>query len=237
VVIEDACHALGASYKGKTVGCISDMTVFSFHPVKHITTGEGGMVATDNEEMAAKLRLLHSHGIKGDARERQAKGDWYYEMVDLGYNYRLTDIACALGLSQLRRLDKNLSRRHEIARRYSSAFADLESIILPVERDYVSSAWHLFPIRLDLKRLEKGRAAIFSALRAENIGVNVHYIPVHTHPYYRKRFGYKGGEYPHAEEAYDSLISLPMFHGMTDEDVEDVIKAVTKVVENYAARV
>lgn len=235
VVIEDACHALGAEYRGRRAGGLSDMTVFSFHPVKHITTGEGGMVTTNNSEFARRLRLLRNHGIEGDARQRQAKGQWYYEMVDLGYNYRLTDIGCALGLSQLKRLDGNLDRRREIASRYGAAFRQLPEIILPAERDYVSSAWHLYPIRLDLHRLKAGRAEVFAALRAENIGVNVHYIPVHTHPYYRMQYGYKGGEYPRAEEAYKALVSLPMFHGMTDQDIRDVIDAVSKVIGYYAA--
>ncbi len=235
VVIEDACHALGALYKGHIVGGISDITVFSFHPVKHITTGEGGMVTTNDKEFVGRLKLLRNHGIEGDARQRQAKGQWYYEMVDLGYNYRLTDIGCALGLSQLKKLDKNLARRREIASIYHRALGDLPGIRLPVQMDYVSSAWHLYPVRFDLRQLKGGRPEIFSALRAENIGVNVHYIPVHMHPYYRMMFGYRGGEYPVAEAAYETLVSLPMFHGMTDLDVQDVVDAVGKVLEHYAA--
>ncbi|NYT09585.1 MAG: UDP-4-amino-4,6-dideoxy-N-acetyl-beta-L-altrosamine transaminase [Methanosarcinales archaeon] len=234
LIIEDACHALGAEYKGKRVGSISHMTVFSFHPVKHITTGEGGMVTTDDPEIERKLRLFRNHGIEGDARQRQAKGQWYYEMIDLGYNYRLTDISCALGLSQLKRLDQNLSRRREIASTYRSEFEDIPGVILPTERSYVASAWHLYAIRLDFKSLNATRAEIFAALRAENIGVNVHYIPVHLHPYYRNLFGYKGGEYPVAEAAYESLISLPIFQGMTNGDVSDVIKALSKVLSHYA---
>ena len=234
LVIEDACHALGAKYRGRNVGGICDMTVFSFHPVKHITTGEGGMVATNDDELAAKLLRFRNHGIEGDARQRQAKGQWYYEMVDLGYNYRLTDIGCALGLSQLRRLDDNLSRRTEIAGCYNAAMRDLPGIILPVVRPGASSAWHLYPVRFDCAALSVGRKEIFAALRAENIGVNVHYIPVHIHPYYRQRFGYHGSEYPVAETAYDTLISLPMFHGMTDQDAKDVINAMRKVFRRYA---
>jgi perosamine synthetase len=233
-IIEDACHALGAMYKGMPVGGISDMTVFSFHPVKHITTGEGGMVVTDSQEYARRLRLLRNHGIEGDARSRQERGQWYYEMVDLGFNYRLTDIGCALGLSQLKRLDRNVLRRKEIASCYRTGLAKLPGIQLPMERGDVSSSWHLYPIRFDRSRLGVGRTEIFAALRTENIGVNVHYIPVHTHPYYRRLLGYKGGEYPVAEAAYDTLISLPMFHGMTNQDVKDVIEAVTKVFRYYA---
>ena len=230
VVIEDASHALGADYKGRRVGSISHMTVFSFHPVKHVTTGEGGMVTTDRPELAARLRLFRNHGINSDARQRQTAGQWYYEMVALGYNYRLTDIASALGLAQLRKLETNLVRRRQIARLYEATFSEMPGVIHPPERPEVTSAWHLYPIRLDLPALRFCRAEVFAALRAENIGVNVHYIPVHQHPFYRERFGYKGGEYPRAEAAYDSLISLPMFHGMTGRDVQDVIDSIDKVI-------
>jgi UDP-4-amino-4,6-dideoxy-N-acetyl-beta-L-altrosamine transaminase len=234
IVIEDACHALGAEHSGRKVGAICDMTVFSFHPVKHITTGEGGMVTTNEDDMAARLRRFRNHGIESDARQRQAKGQWYYEMTDLGYNYRLTDIACALGLSQLRTLEENLSRRRKIADIYKADLNDVQGIILPFAKSYVIPAWHLYPMRFDPTKFRVGREEIFAALRAENIGVNVHYIPVHNHPYYRHRFGYKGGEYPVAEVAYETLISLPMFHGMKDEDAEDVIEAVEKVFKYYA---
>jgi perosamine synthetase len=233
VVIEDACHALGAEYKGKRVGGISHMTVFSFHPVKHLTTGEGGMVTTDNTAYADALRKFRNHGISSGARDRQQAGQWQYEMVLLGYNYRLTDVACALGLSQLKKLESNLKRRREIAARYAVALREMTGVCAPGVRDEVLPAWHLYPIRLDFARLSAGRAQIFRALRAENIGVNVHYIPVHLHPYYRERFGYRGGEFPIAENAYDSLISLPMFHGMSDADVDDVIRAVELVTSFY----
>jgi len=233
VVIEDACHALGSEYKGRRVGSIAHMTVFSFHPVKHLTTGEGGMVTTDNAAYADALRKFRNHGISSGARDRQQAGQWHYEMVLLGYNYRLTDIACALGLSQLKKLEQNLARRREIAARYTAAFREMPGICAPVVREEALPAWHLYPVRLDLARLSAGRAEIFRALRAENIGVNVHYIPVHLHPYYRERFGYRGGEFPVAESAYESLISLPMFHGMSDQDVEDVIRAVDLVIGYY----
>ncbi len=233
IVIEDACHALGAEYRQRRTGSIADMTVFSFHPVKHLTTGEGGMVTTDRADYAEKLRQFRNHGISSDARQRQSEGQWHYEMVALGFNYRLTDIACALGLSQLKKLDANLLRRREIAARYATAFRDLREITLPAVRFDVNPAWHLFPIRLNLKKLNADRREIFRALRAENIGVNVHYIPVHCHPYYRDSFGYRGGEYPVAEDAYERLISLPMFHAMSDEDVQDVIHAVGKVAAHF----
>jgi len=229
IVIEDACHALGAEYHGRKVGSISDMTVFSFHPVKHITTGEGGMVSTNNQSLAETLRRFRNHGISSDARQRQTAGQWHYEMVLLGFNYRLPDIGCALGMRQLGSLDSNLARRREIAQRYTAAFRQTAGVIPPADAPDANPAWHLYPIRLRLEDLTADRAEIFRALRAENIGVNVHYIPVHLHPYYRDRFGYKGGEFPVAEDAYSRLISLPMFHGMTDQDVEDVIAAVQKI--------
>jgi len=230
VVIEDACHALGSEYRGRPVGSIAHMTVFSFHPVKHITTGEGGMVTTDDAWFAERLRLFRNHGISTDARQRQSKGQWHYEMVALGLNYRLTDIGCALGLSQLRRLLPNLARRRQIAARYSAELSTIPGVITPVTRDNVNPAWHLYPIRIDTGRLHVDRDDIFRALRAENIGVNVHYIPVHLHPYYRDRFGFQPGDFPFAESAYERLISLPMFQAMTDQDVSDVINAAAKVI-------
>ena len=229
LVIEDAAHALGAKYRSRMVGSISHMSVFSFHAVKHLTTGEGGMVTTNNGEFVQRLREVRNHGIDSDARARQADGQWHYEMTTLGFNYRLTDIACALGLAQLPRLSANLARRRAIAARYGKALATVPSLTLPIVAADVTSAWHLYPVRVDASI---DRAEVFNALRAEGLGVNVHYIPVHLHPYYRSRFGYRGGEFPIAETASGRLISLPMFHGMTDEDVDDVIFAVEKVM-NY----
>ncbi|MGB0116413.1 MAG: UDP-4-amino-4,6-dideoxy-N-acetyl-beta-L-altrosamine transaminase [Terriglobales bacterium] len=232
LLIEDACHALGAEYHGKRVGSLADMTVFSFHPVKHLTTGEGGMVTTSNPRLAETLRRFRNHGISSEARQRHESGQWFYEMVLLGFNYRLTDIACALGLSQLEKLEANLARRREIAAQYAEAFREMAAIVIPPVRNGVDPAWHLYPVRLNLEMFSVNRGEIFRALRAENIGVNVHYIPVHQHPYYRERF--KSEEnYPVAEDAYERLISLPMFHSMTAQDVEDVIHAVTKIVHHY----
>jgi perosamine synthetase len=236
IVIEDACHALGAEYQGRRVGSLADMTVFSFHPVKHVTTGEGGMVTTSSPQFAETLRRFRNHGISSDARQRHNAGQWHYEMVLLGFNYRLPDFACALGLEQLKRLDANLARRRKIAATYTAAFRDVPGVIPPAVREEVNPAWHLYPIRLDLPKLTADRAQIFRALRAENIGVNVHYIPVHLHPYYRERFSYRGGEFPAAEDAYARLISLPMFHSMTDGDVADVVEAVHKVVQHFMRR-
>jgi len=233
LLIEDACHALGAEYRGKRAGGIADMTVFSFHPVKHLTTGEGGMVTTNHARAAETMRRFRNHGISSEARQRQESGQWFYEMVLLGFNYRLTDFACALGRSQLEKLDANLSRRRQIAARYSSAFKGQGGLTPPGVHGDVNPAWHLYPIRVDAGKLRGGRPQIFRALRAENIGVNVHYIPIHQHPYYRDRFGYRGGEFPIAERAYEQLISLPIFHGMSDRDVDDVIRAVEKVIAHY----
>lgn len=257
LLIEDACHALGAEYQHKRVGGIADLTVFSFHPVKHLTTGEGGMVTTNSAHLAETLRRFRNHGINSEARQRHEAGQWFYTMVSLGFNYRLTDIACALGISQLEKLDANLMRRREIAANYAHAFRDLPAIKAPGVRENVNPAWHLYPIRLNLEALSVGskqtpggemrgeetghkeaaRAEIFRALRAENIGVNVHYIPVHQHPYYRERFPETSaeGSFPVAEDAYRRLISLPMFHAMTAGDVEDVVHALHKVLHNYAA--
>jgi len=237
LLLEDACHALGAEFQGKRVGSIADMTAFSFHPVKHLTTGEGGIVATNDAQRTEMLRRFRNHGISSNARQRQEAGQWMYEMVLLGFNYRLTDIACALGLSQLGKIDGNLARRREIAAQYTRAFQDLP-IVLPSVREGVNPAWHLYPIRLKLASFSAGRAEIFRALRAENIGVNVHYVPVHQHPYYRERFPYRSseGDLRIAEGAYERLISLPMFHSMTPTDVDDVCRAVHKVLNNYAVK-
>ncbi len=234
VLIEDACHALGAEHLGTRVGGIADMAVFSLHPVKHLTTGEGGMVTTNDAKLTETLRRFRNHGISSEARQRQASGQWFYEMVLLGFNYRLTDIACALGISQLKKLEANLARRRAIAARYTRAFRELSAVIAPAVREGMEPAWHLYPIRLTLDALSAGRGEVFRALRAENLGVNVHYIPVHKHQYYRERFGYQGGEYPVAEDAYERLISLPMFHAMTDQDLNDVIAAVSKVVNFFS---
>lgn len=230
-LIEDAAHALGATYHNHCVGALARMTTFSLHPVKHITTGEGGVITTNDKDLAARLRLFRNHGITSDHRQRETAGSWFYEMVELGYNYRLTDFQCALGLSQLKKLPVWLARRRQIAASYTEAFAALPEIEPPVILPDRESAWHLYVIRLNLERLCAGRAEVFKALRAENIGVNVHYIPVPWHPYYQK-LGYKKGQWPVAEAAYERLISLPIFPAMSDPDVEDVIQAVFKVMKH-----
>lgn len=234
MVVADSCHALGAEYKGRKVGALADLTVFSFHPVKHITTGEGGMVVTDRLQLAAKMRRFRNHGLSVDHQERAEQGSWYYEMTDLGYNYRITDFQCALGLSQLRKLPGWIARRQEIAQCFDRAFANFPVLKPLFVSPHVSHAYHLYVVRLDLAHLKADRDSIFAALRREGIGVNVHYMPVHLHPYYRRRFGYLGGECPVAEEVYTGLLSLPIFHRMGDRDIANVVDAVREVVKNYA---
>jgi perosamine synthetase len=234
-LVADACHALGGSHRGRQVGSLADLNTFSLHPVKHITTGEGGVVTTGDSGLAQRIRIFRNHGITSDHRQRAEQGSWFYEMVDLGYNYRLTDLQCALGISQLRKLPGWLARRQEIARRYDKAFTEIPAVEPLFVRDDVSHAYHLYVIQLDLTQLRVARAEIFAALRAEGIGVNVHYIPVHLHPFYKKRFATAPGLCPAAEAAYERLITLPLFPSMSDRDVEDVIIAVSKVISVYHA--
>ena len=227
IVIEDACHALGAEYKGRRIGSLGHLTVFSFHPVKHITTGEGGMVTTEDPRLADRLRRFRNHGIVRDPTST-AREPWRYDMKDLGWNYRLSDIACALGRSQLTRLEANLARRRQIAARYDQALAGLEGVGRPVARPLVRHAWHLYPIRLQAAP-GVDRGAVVRALHARGLGVQVHYVPVHAHSYYRRRFGDQWGRYPVAERASEELLSLPMFHAMADADVEDVVRIFEEV--------
>jgi len=231
VVIEDAAHALGAKYRGRKVGSLSHMTVLSFHPVKTITTGEGGVVLTDNKDLYDRLRTFRHHGILRDpTRLTRDDGPWYYEIHDLGHNFRMTDFQCALGLSQLGKLDGFLERRRQIAARYTQAFREFSEIILQTEPPTSTSAYHLYVIQLDTDRLRCSRREIYDALRAKRIGVGVHYVPVHYHPFYQRRFGYRPGDYPRAERYYSRAITLPLFPAMTDEDVEYVVEAVQEVV-------
>lgn len=230
VVIEDAAHALGASYKGKKVGSLSDMTMFSFHPVKHITTGEGGIITTNNKNYYQKLVQFRSHGITRD-REllEENHGPWYYDMQFLGYNYRMTDIQAALGVSQMKKLDKFIERRKEIVNKYNEAFAEMPEVVIPYQSPDSDSSWHLYILKLNLHKLTNDRSEIFEKLIALNIGVNVHYIPVHTLNYYQQ-LGYKKGSLPKAEDLYEKIITLPLFPRMTDEDLVDVIEAVKTVI-------
>ena len=230
IIIEDACHTLGAEYKGGKIGSLSDMTILSFHPVKHITTGEGGMILTDNEEFYRKLKVFRHHGIIKNDLDQDT---WYYEIYAPGHNFRITDFQCALGISQLKKLDRFVQRRREIATGYHEAFAGMEEIITPTESVDVKAVYHIYIIQLRTELLKVGRKEIFEALRAENIGVNVHYMPLHLHPFYQREFGYKKGDYPKAERYYERAITLPVFPKMGDEDVEDVIEAVSKVIHYY----
>jgi perosamine synthetase len=225
----DACHALGGAYRGRPVGSLAAISAFSFHPVKHVTTGEGGAVVSDDPQLARRARMLRNHGITTDFREREEHGSWFYEMTDLGHNYRLSDIQCALGVSQLAKLGRSVARRQEIARQYDAALADLPWVRPLAVRHGVSHAYHLYVVRLALGMLRVDRAGVFRALRAEGIGVGVHYIPVHLHPYYRERFGTAPGSCPVAEAAYEQILSLPMFPAMNDADVQDVVAALRKV--------
>jgi perosamine synthetase len=229
-LVADACHSLGASYRGRSVGSLADLSVFSFHPVKHITTGEGGMITTDNEEYAKRLGIFRNHGITSDHREREVQGSWFYEMVDLGYNYRITDFQCALGLSQLQKLPRWLERRQEIARLYGEAWAEIKGIEpLAVTLD-VRHAYHLYVVRINQEEAGIGRGEIYRALRSQGIGVNVHYVPVHLHPFYRNRFGTRRGCCPVAEAAYEEILSLPMYPAMTDEDLMMVIDTIRSLL-------
>jgi perosamine synthetase len=217
-LLSDACHALGASYHGRPVGALADLTAFSFHPVKHITTGEGGMVLTDDDRLAERMRMFRNHGITTDHRQRAERGAWFYEMADLGFNYRISDFQCALGISQLRKLSLWVERRREIAARYDAAFAGHGSIRPLAVRPGVFHAYHLYVVRLATQRDK-----VFRALRERGIGANVHYIPVHLHPFYRRRFGAAPGLCPVAEAAYEQILSLPVFPRMSDADADRVI--------------
>ena len=221
-MIEDGAHALGAEYKGKKIGSLSDMTTFSFHPVKPITTGEGGMVMTNDETLYRKLLLLRSHGItRKEEQFFQNDGPWYYEQQLLGYNYRITDIQCALGISQLKKLDVFLARRHTLAANYQQAFADRTDLVTPYQMEGTQSGWHLYILKL----LQNDRKEIFIKLREKGIGVNVHYIPVYMHPYYRTH-GYANVCCEKAETLYKTMLSLPLYPSLSDEQQEKVIECV-----------
>lgn len=226
IVIEDGAHSLGAEYKGRKVGTLADMTMFSFHPVKPVTTAEGGVIVTNSEEYYEKLKRFRSHGIINQNLSKD-EGPWYYEMVDLGYNYRMTDLQAALGISQLNKLNNFIERRREIAHLYNEALKTIDAVILPYQLEGVRSGWHLYMLQLKLDKLKRSRKAIFDRLRAENIGVHVHYIPVYWHPYYQK-LGYTRRMCSKAEQFYEQALTLPIFPKMTNEDINDVIKAVRR---------
>ena len=236
LLIEDAAHSIGTRYFGKPVGSFADMTVFSFHPVKTVTAGEGGAILTKSPDLNEKLTLYAKHGITHDkAKLSQGQNNkWYYEQVDLGYNYRITDIQCALLLSQLKKLDRFANRRREISQAYTDALSGMPSLVLQKETPGSDTIRHLFVVRLNAKRLKAARKEIFDAMRAENIGVHVHYIPVYFFPYYQS-LGYSFGLCPNAEALYQDLLTLPLHYSMTDKDVSDVVHALQKVTAYYKA--
>lgn len=228
LVIEDGAHALGSAYKGRKVGTLSDMTTFSFHPVKPITTGEGGMIMTDDADLYQKLILFRSHCITRDVDlMSENQGPWYYQQLDLGYNYRITDIQCALGVSQMRKLDGFLERRRELVDRYNQAFADWDDIVTPYQLSDTSSGWHLYIIQVR----NHDRLAVFEKMLEAGIGVNVHYIPVYQHPYYRQN-GYQDVYCQNAEEIYAHMISLPLYPGLTNEQQDNVVEIFKNVLKS-----
>lgn len=235
VFIEDAAHAIGTRYNGQAVGSLADMTCFSFHPVKTITGGEGGAVTTNSKEFYQKLLLAHTHGITHDEELMQDlphEGPWYYEQISLGYNYRMTDFQAALLSCQLKKLDMFKARRQEIVNQYNEAFADLQGIIVQKEIEESDTCGHLYIIRLDLDKLTCTRRQFFDAMAAENVQCQIHYVPIYWFPYYQK-MGYEKGLCPNAESIYSSIMSIPLYPKMSDQDVEDVIMAVKKCIENY----
>lgn len=226
-LVADACHSLGAQYHGQKVGTLADITLFSFHPVKHITTGEGGMAVTDDAEYARRMRLFRNHGISTDFRQREMKSSWHYEMIDLGFNYRISDFQCALGVSQLKKLPDFLAKRSHLAKEYLEYFANVSDITpLRISPD-ISHAWHLYVVKLASGEI---RDRVFEQMRSAGVGVNVHYIPVHLHPYYQKKLGTRKGLCPKAEKAYELILTLPLWPGMKDEDMKTVAELLKRLV-------
>ena len=234
IFIEDSAHAIGTKYDGKPIGSLADMTCFSFHPVKTVTSGEGGAVTTNDDKYFEKLKLYRTHGITHDEAlmEETPEGPWYYEMIDVGYNYRLTDIQAALLISQLEKLEQFSNRRKAIVKRYNDVFSGMEGLIVQQEIPESDTTRHLYIIQLDPEKLSCTRREFFDAMAAENVQCQVHYVPVYWFPVY-KRLGHEVGECPNAERIYRNCMSIPLYPAMTDEDVEDVIKAVQKCVQAY----
>ncbi len=232
ILVADSCHSLGGTYKGRAVGSVADINAFSFHPVKHVAAGEGGAITTDNESIYNRIRAFRNHGIQTDHHQRSVEGAYKYDVSDLGFNYRIPDINCALALSQLEKLEKSVARRQAIAKIYDSAFHSMDCITPLNQVPDVDNAYHLYVIGLSKEFPKFDRDYLFKALRAENIGVNVHYLPVYLHPYYRK-LGYDEGICPTAEDVYKNIISLPIFPSMDEKDIADVLEAVTKIVGSH----
>jgi dTDP-4-amino-4,6-dideoxygalactose transaminase len=226
-VVEDAAHALPASYKGRPVGTIGDVTAFSFYATKTITTGEGGMVTTERDDYAARMKLMSLHGLSGDAWNRySARGHWYYEVVDFGFKYNMTDMAAALGLRQLERMSAFQRRREQIAHRYTDSFSDLDTCFVPRDAGYGMHAWHLYILEVNLEGLAVGRNDVIERLRHKGVSTSVHFIPLNLHPVYQRTYGYQPGQFPTAEAVFERACSLPIYPGMTDADVDHVIDAV-----------
>ena len=233
-VIEDAAHAIGSKYKDKKIGSIGDVTCFSFYATKNITTAEGGMITTNREDLADKMRILSLHGISKDAWKRySSEGSWYYEIEYSGYKYNMSDLQASIGIHQMEKLDQMQKRREEIADMYNKSFDQIAQITTPTVKRYATHAWHLYPIQVNSDMLSINRNEFIEALKAENIGTSVHFIPLHLHPYYKEKYGFKGDDFPNAEFLYKNEISLPIYPKMEDKDVEDVITAVKKIIDYY----
>jgi perosamine synthetase len=231
-LVADACHSIGGTYKGLPSGRCADLSVFSFHPVKHITTGEGGMVVTGQKELISRVKSFRNHGISKDSHQRHETGSWTYEIQELGFNYRLTDFQSALGISQLKKLESRIQKRNCIAKEYDSFIEDMDGVAPLKKAPFVSHAYHLYVIRLELESLSKNRQKIFSVLRESGIGVNVHYIPVHYHPFYQRTFHTGRGLCPVAEDAYERILTIPLFPAMTEDDVKKVCHTLKKAVHS-----
>ena len=233
-VIEDAAHAIGSKYKDKKIGSIGDATCFSFYATKNITTAEGGMITTNHEDLSDKMRILSLHGISKDAWKRySSEGSWYYEIEYSGYKYNMSDLQASIGIHQMKKLDQMQKRREEIADMYNKSFDQIAQITTPTVKRYTTHAWHLYPIQVNPDMLSINRNEFIEALKAENIGTSVHFIPLHLHPYYKEKYGFKGDDFPNAESLYKNEISLPIYPKMEDKDVEDVITAVKKIIDYY----
>jgi perosamine synthetase len=229
-LISDSCHALGARYADRSIGQLADATVFSFHPVKHITTGEGGAIVTNDSRLAERMRRFRNHGIDADLHQRSASGSWFYQVVDMGFNYRLTDFQCALGLNQLKKADGWIRRRQEIARQYDRAFQTTDAIQPLTVKKGVRHAYHLYVVRVNGHEHHLNRAQRFAALRKKGVGVNVHYVPLNLHPFYQQSHSARKGQCPVAEAAYENILSLPIFPAMSDADVNFVIAAMHEIL-------
>ena len=232
-VIEDASHAIGADYKETKVGCCkySDMTVFSFHPVKIVTTGEGGMVLTNDKDLYEKLVLYRSHGITRDPKlmTGTADGPWYYQQIDLGFNYRMTDMQAALGYSQMQKVNEFVSKRRYLAKRYNELLKNINGIQLPDQNEDTKSSWHLYVVRVDFSKISKTKNQIFAEMKEKGICLNLHYIPVHTQPYY-ENLGFKGGDFPNSEKYYEEAFTLPLYYALTDEQQDHIVKSLVEVL-------